>query len=104
MAYRYGERRQQMLFPPSLEEFVPQDAPVRAYDAFVDALNFAELGIVVDPGKIGSPQYDPTVMLKLLLYGYSYGLRSSRKLERECHYNVGFMWPKGSSTFCFRIR
>jgi len=95
MAYRYGERRQQMLFPPSLEEFVPQDAPVRAYDAFVDALNFAELGIVVDPGKIGSPQYDPTVMLKLLLYGYSYGLRSSRKLERECHYNVGFMWLTG---------
>jgi transposase len=95
MAYRYGERRQQMLFPPSLEEYVPQDAPVRAYDAFVDALDFAELGIVTDPGKVGSPQYDPQAMLKLLLYGYSYGLRSSRKLERECHYNVGFMWLTG---------
>ena len=95
MAYRYGERRQQMLFPPSLEQYVPQDAVVRAYDAFVDALELSGLGIVVDPGKVGSPQYDPPAMLKLLLYGYSYGLRSSRKLERECHYNVGFMWLTG---------
>ena len=95
MAYRYGERRQQMLFPPSLEEYVPPDAPVRVYDAFVDALDFTGLGIVVDPGKVGSPQYDPRAMLKLLLYGYSYGLRSSRKLERECHYNVAFMWLTG---------
>jgi transposase len=95
MAYRYGERRQQQLFPPSLEEYVPVDAPVRAYDAFVDALDLPGLGIALEPGKVGSPQYDPRAMLKLLLYGYSYGLRSSRKLERECHYNVAFMWLMG---------
>jgi hypothetical protein len=47
MAYRYGERRQQMLFPPSLEEYVPQEAPVRAYDAFVNALDLAKLGLNV---------------------------------------------------------
>lgn len=34
-------------------------------------------------------------MLKLLVYGYSYGVRSSRKLERACHYNVSFMWLTG---------
>jgi transposase len=34
-------------------------------------------------------------MLKLLLYGYSYGVRSSRKLEREAHYNVSFIWLLG---------
>ena len=95
MAYRYGNRRQTMLFPQSIDAYVPSDAPVRAYDVFVDALDFEALGIDIDPGKVGCPQYDPTVMLKLLLYGYSYGVRSSRKLEREIHYNVSFMWLTG---------
>jgi len=95
MAYRYGERRQQMLFPPSLEEYVSPEAPVRAYDAFVDALDLAQLGLNVQENQVGPPSYDPQAMLKLLIYGYSYGVRSSRKLERECHYNVAFMWLTG---------
>lgn len=92
MAYRYGDRRQNMLFPESIDEYVPQDAPVRAYDAFVDSLDFEQLGISLDPRKVGCPEYDPKAMLKLLVYGYSYGIRSSRKLERETHYNLSFIW------------
>jgi len=95
MAYRYGDRRQTLLFPQSIDEYVPFDAPVGAYDVFVDALDLEALGIGIDPGKVGCPQYDPTVMLKLLLYGYSYGVRSSRKLERETHYNLSFIWLTG---------
>ena len=38
MAYRYGDRRQTTLFPQSIDEYIPQDAPVRAYDVLVDAL------------------------------------------------------------------
>ena len=95
MAYRYGDRRQAMLFPQSIDEYVPQEAPVRAYDAFVEALDLDDLGIEVDPHKVGCPQYDPKVMLKLLIYGYSYGIRSSRKLERETHYNLSFIWLIG---------
>ena len=95
MAYRYGDRKQKTLFPQSIDEYIPQDAPVRAYDVFVDSLNFAELGIQLEPHKVGCPQYAPKVMLKLLLYGYSYGVRSSRKLEREAHYNLSFIWLTG---------
>jgi transposase len=95
MAYRYGDRKQRTLFPQSIDEYIPQDAPVRAYDVFVDSLNFAELGIQLEPNKVGCPQYDPKIMLKLLLYGYSYGVRSSRKLEREAHYNLSFIWLTG---------
>jgi transposase len=95
MAYRYGDRKQTMLFPQSIEEYIPQDAPVRAYDAFVNALNFEQLGIKIEPDKVGCPQYDPQAMLKLLVYGYSYGIRSSRKLERETHYNLSFIWLTG---------
>jgi transposase len=95
MAYRYGERKQAMLFPQSIDEYISPDALVRAYDAFVDALDFDKLGIRIEPDKVGCPQYDPKIMLKLLVYGYSYGIRSSRKLEREVNYNLSFIWLTG---------
>jgi transposase len=95
MAYRYGDRNQKALFPQSIDEYIPQDAPVRAYDAIIDSLDFRQLGIELDTHKVGCPQYDPNVMLKLLVYGYSYGVRSSRKLEREIHYNLSFIWLCG---------
>lgn len=93
MAYRYGqERDQMMLFPQSLDQYVSDDHPVRAYDAFVETLDFEELGIPLNNRKVGNSQYDPRTMLKLLLYGYSYGVRSSRKLEREVYNNLSFIW------------
>ena len=95
MAYRHGQRRQGVLFPKSIEDYVSDDSPVRAYDAIIDALNLEQLGIEIDPHKVGSPQYHPLPMLKLLVYGYSYGVRSSRKLERECHNNISFIWLMG---------
>ena len=95
MAYRYGDRNQQVFFPPSVEQYVSSEDPVRAYDAFVDALDFDALGIALDSHKVGNSQYDPKAMLKLLVYGYSYGIRSSRKLERGLYHNVSFMWLTG---------
>jgi len=95
MAYRHGRRHEQSFFPASIEDYVPLDAPVRAYDAFVDALDFGDLGIELDSCKVGNSSYDPRGMLKLLVYGYSYGVRSSRKLERETHYNLSFIWLTG---------
>jgi len=93
MAYRYGDDRDQMvLFPESLDQYVSAEHPVRAYDAFVDSLDFDQLGIALDDRKVGNSQYDPRLMLKLLLYGYSYGIASSRKLEREGHNNLSFIW------------
>ncbi len=95
MAIREGNRQQMQLLPASIEQYVVEEAPVRAYDAFVEALDFEELGIVNDPCKEGNPSYDPKAMLKLLVYGYSYGVRSSRKLEREVYYNLSFIWLMG---------
>lgn len=95
MAYRRAERQQRCLFPESLDEYVGPEDPVRAYDAFVEALDLDALEMVWDPHKVGCPQYDPRVMLRILVYGYSYGIRSSRKLERALHHNVSFMWLAG---------
>jgi transposase len=95
MAYRAGNRRQMSLLPPSIEEYVRMDAPVRVYDAFVDALDLAELGIDINPNKVGNSSYHPKAMLKLLVFGYSYGVRSSLKLEQETHNNLSFIWLMG---------
>jgi len=92
MAYRYGNRNQIRLLPESMEDYISPDDPVRAYDAFIEALDFRELGIILDSHKIGNSEYYPKAMLKLLVYGYSYGIRSSRKLERACHHNLSFIW------------
>ena len=95
MAYRFGSRFQMKLLPQSIEEYVTKDDPVRAYDAFVEALDYNELGIEINPNKVGNSEYDPKAMLKLFVYGYSYGVRSSRKLERETYHNLSFMWLMG---------
>lgn len=95
MAYRYGNREQLTFLPPSIEDYVVSNDPVRVYDAFVEALDFDELGIVINSDKVGNPSYNPKAMLKLLVYGPSYGIRSSRKLERATKHNLSFIWLMG---------
>ena len=95
MAYRYGDREQLGLLPPSVEEYVGKEDAVRAYDAFVESIDFGKLGIEMDEHQVGNSQYDPKAMLKLLVYGYSYGIKESRKLERATHHNLSFMWLMG---------
>ena len=92
MAYRMGQRHQLKMFPEKIEDYVDADDPARVYDAFVDSLNFEEIKLRLDYKKEGNPQYDPKSMLKVLLYGYSYGIRSSRKLERALKHNITFIW------------
>ena len=95
MAYRFGDRYQLGLFPQSIEDYVAPNDPVRAYNAFVEALDFNALEIEIDPHQVGNSEYDPKAMLKLFVYGYSYGTKTSRKLERETHHNLSFIWLMG---------
>ena len=97
MGYVKGEAPgQSSLFPPSLEELVAGDHPVRVIAAFVDLLDMGELGFErAEPAATGRPAYDPGDLLKLYLYGYLNRIRSSRRLERECRRNVEVMWLLG---------
>jgi len=95
MAYRYGNREQVTLFPQSIDEYISAEHPVRAYDAFIEVLKSQDIELEIDPHKVGNSAYDPEAMLKLLVYGYSYGIKSSRKLERAVHENVSFIWLLG---------
>jgi transposase len=100
----YGDRESRLLLPASIEEYVGESDPVRVYDAFIDSINFEELEIKVkvEENQVGAPPYDPRAMLKLLVYGYSYGIRGSRKLERACYHNLSFVWLVGGLKPDFR--
>jgi len=67
MAYISGKRNQVAMFPASIEDYILLDDPVRAYDAFVEQLDFEETGIHLDGQRVGPPEYDPRAMLKLLV-------------------------------------
>ncbi len=95
MAFRVGNRNEQSLLPKSIEKYIPKDDPVRAYDVLIEALNFSELGIEINDNKVGNSSYNPKTMLKLLVYAYSYGWRSSRKIERATYHNLSFIWLMG---------
>lgn len=92
MAYKQGERTQYLMFPPSIEDSIPEDDPVRLYREIVSVMNFIDLGIILDENKVGNSSYHPRQMLTLLVYAYSYGWRSSRKIERAVHHNISFIW------------
>ena len=104
MAYKKGkDRRERLIFPDCIDEYVEADAPVRLFDAFVDSLKMDELGFVRStPAETGTPGYDPRDLLKLYIYGYFYEVRSSRKLARECKCNVEVMWLLSKLTPDFR--
>ena len=87
------DRGQATLFPECLEDWIDQDTPVRAIDAFVGKLDLPGVGFDgVDPEATGRPSYHPSVLLKLYIYGYVNRVQSSRRLEREAGRNVEVMW------------
>jgi transposase len=91
-----ADRAQSTLLPESLDDWVDESNPVRVIDAFVDALNLAELGFDrVKPAVTGRPSYHPSCLLKLYIYGYLNRVQSSRRLEREAGRNVEVMWLLG---------
>jgi len=93
-SYKEGVNRDQVsLQPLCFDALVDDDNPVRAIDAIVNRFDVAALGFAYSETKdTGRKPYSPSDMLKLYLYGYFNGIRSSRKLERECSRNVELMW------------
>lgn len=82
-----------ILFPPTLDEYITAENPVRCIDAFVDELDLHALGFQrALANRLGRPAYAPGDLLKLYLYGYLNRIRSSRLLEREAQRNVEVMW------------
>ena len=94
MAYIQGvDRKQVILFPEVIDDYIEKDNTVRFIDAFVDSLDLKKLEFRYSELKpTGRPPYNPGDMLKLYIYGYINRVRSSRRLENETHRNVEVMW------------
>src|ERR1700730_11171454 len=78
------DRRQGVLLPEYLDDFVAEENQVRVIEAFVDELDLRALGFEgVVPEATGRPAYHPATMLKIYVCGYINQIASSRRLERE---------------------
>ena len=90
--FRGYDQDQPMLLAPDLRDWLPADHPARWVDDLVEhGLDLAPF--YDDYTEVrGAPPYDPRLMVKLLIFGYSNGVTSSRALERRCHHDVAFMF------------
>ena len=95
-AWPVAARGQSTLLPECLDEWIDENNPVRAVDAFVDALDLGKLGFEgVVPEVTGRPSYHPSALLKLYIYGYLNRVQSSRRLQRETGRNLEVIWLLG---------
>ena len=88
----YDER---FLLPPSLEEWVAADHPVRFIRVFVDALDMKALGFKERESDEGRPNYASDLLLKVWLYGYFERIYSTRALEKACKVQLPIIWLTG---------
>ena len=86
---------QVLMFPPSIEDFVAPDDPVRFIRAFVDELDLKQLGFKIREQWDGRPSYSATLLLKIWLYGSYEKIHSCRGLERQCRKDLGLLWLTG---------
>lgn len=96
LVFRKADQNQQMLFPPSLEDFIPANHPVRLVNKIIDNLNLDFL--YTQYKGDGAPPYDPRMMLKILFFAYMQNIYSSRKIEMAVKENVNFMWLAAMQT------
>lgn len=91
---------QLLLLPPSVSDFVAADAPVRILSELVDKMDLSVLHKAYPGG--GAPAYDPVMLFKVLVYGLSEGIRSSRHLARALTFDLRFMYLARMSRPDFR--
>jgi transposase len=89
-----GERlvmQDSLFYEFRLEEHVPTDHRLRAIDRFVD-LSDLRRHLASFYSVIGRPSIDPELMIRMLIVGYCYGIRSERRLCEEVHLNLAYRW------------
>jgi transposase len=88
--FKATNNEQLFLLPPSIEDFIPCDHLARVINEVVETIDVAEV-----EGKysyLGQKSYHPHLLLKLLFYGYSIGIRSGRKIAAACESDTAFMY------------
>jgi len=88
--YRTYLPEQELLLPPSLREWLPEDHLVYFVSEVIDQLDLSAIHAVYEKEKRGQPPYDPRLMTKLLVYGYCTGVFSSRRIQKRLREEIPF--------------
>ena len=80
----------ELLLPPSLREWLPQEHLTHFVSDVVDHLDLSAMDAVYGEEKRGQPPYDPRMMTKLLVYGYCVGVFSSRRIQQRLAEDIAF--------------
>src|SRR3970282_137356 len=88
--YRPYQPEQDLLLPPSLRDWLPENPLAYFVSDLVDQLDLSAIYAVYEKEARGQPPYDPRLMTKLLVYGYCVGVFSARKIEQRVVEDVGF--------------
>ncbi|HZM66733.1 MAG TPA: IS1182 family transposase [Nakamurella sp.] len=100
--FRRFDPDQAWLVPPSLDDWLPQEHIARFIADLVDEhLDLSAFYADYTEGR-GAPPFDPRLMVRVLLLGYTNGIRSSRKLEAACSDIVAFRWLAGGEVPAYR--
>lgn len=92
MNYLLGTDRSQVRIECP-EDYVDSNNEVRVIDKIIDTLNIESLGFKIGNNDfVGRPMFNPRDMLKLFVYGYFNGVRSSRKLAKQAKINKEVIW------------
>jgi transposase len=88
--YRAYLPEQDLLLPPSLRDWLPEDHLAYFVSDVVDQLDLSAIESVYEDEERGQPPYHPRMMTKILLYGYCVGVFSSRRIEKRLVEDIGF--------------
>jgi transposase len=91
--FKTYQQSQAMAFPPTLEELIDKDHPVRIVSKIIDELDLEPLLNKYKGG--GTSSFHPRMMLKVIVYSYLNNVYSSRKMESAVKENIHFMWLSG---------
>jgi transposase len=94
--FKAYNQQQVMLLPPSLEELIAANHPVRVVNKVLDQIDIVPLMAKYKAG--GTSSYNPRMLLKVLVFAYINNIYSSRKIEEASQQNVCFMWLSGMTT------
>jgi transposase len=96
MMGRLSHDQEQFFYSFRLDEAVPEDHAVREIAAVLD-LSWAHSELAPYHPEIGRPSIDPVLMIRMLIVGYVFGIRSERALCREVQVNLAYRWFCGLS-------
>src|SRR5665811_202304 len=91
MMGQQGGNQERLFYSFSLEDHVPADHLLRGVDRFLD-LSELRQHLAGHYSNTGRPSIDPELMIRMLIIGYCFGIRSERRLCEEVHLNLAYRW------------